>query len=167
MTKEGQESRKGTLYLTHLLFFIYNTIRQFVIATFSPSFSPVDNRSFFGRSRKKVHYFPVSSRSRKELLTMPPLDLKPDFTEKEFRPILDPDLPRIPLLADETGQVILNILVNAAHSIDETLGKGTGQGLAIRHDVIVEKHGGTIAVESLVNVGTTFIIRLPLAKESS
>jgi signal transduction histidine kinase len=41
-------------------------------------------------------------------------------------------------------------------------GKGTGQGLAIAHTVIVEKHGGTIRVESEVGVGTTFIIQIPL-----
>ncbi len=41
-------------------------------------------------------------------------------------------------------------------------GKGTGQGLAIANSVIVEKHGGTISVESEVGRGTTFVIRLPL-----
>jgi signal transduction histidine kinase len=111
------------------------------------------------------------------------------------------------------GQVILNILVNAAHAIGDKLGenpegqkgvitlttrqddkwvelrisdtgagipeeirqrvfdpffttkqvgKGTGQGLAIAHDVITGKHKGTITLESEVGVGTTFIIRLPL-----
>ena len=131
---------------------------------------------------------------------------------------LDPELPNVPLLADEMGQVILNMLVNAAHAIGDKLGKnpegakgtinirtktdkewvelritdsgagmteevssrifdpfyttkqvgkGTGQGLAISHDVIVKKHGGTVSVESVVDVGTTFIIRLPLERESS
>jgi signal transduction histidine kinase len=42
------------------------------------------------------------------------------------------------------------------------VGTGTGQGLAIAHDVVVAKHGGTIDVESELGVGTTFIIRLPL-----
>ena len=42
------------------------------------------------------------------------------------------------------------------------IGRGTGQGLAISHDVIVNKHGGTIDFESEVGKGTTFIIRLPL-----
>ena len=45
------------------------------------------------------------------------------------------------------------------------VGKGTGQGLAIAHSVVVDKHGGTIEVESEVGRGTTFRIRLPLAGE--
>jgi two-component system, NtrC family, sensor kinase len=42
------------------------------------------------------------------------------------------------------------------------VGKGTGQGLAISRDVIVNKHGGRIEVESKMDIGTTFIIDLPL-----
>ena len=42
------------------------------------------------------------------------------------------------------------------------VGKGTGQGLTIARDVVVNKHGGTIHFETEVGVGTTFIIRLPL-----
>jgi signal transduction histidine kinase/DNA-binding NarL/FixJ family response regulator len=42
------------------------------------------------------------------------------------------------------------------------VGKGTGQGLAIAHSVVVEKHGGTISFETETGKGTTFIIRLPL-----
>lgn len=130
----------------------------------------------------------------------------------EIKTDLDPDLPSVPCLSDEMGQVILNIVVNAAHAIGNKLGdnpegekgtitlvtrgdeewvelrisdtgsgipeniqqrifdpffttkmvgKGTGQGLAIVHDVITEKHQGTITLESEVGVGTTFIIRLP------
>lgn len=123
---------------------------------------------------------------------------------------LDPDLPLVNCYPGGINQVLLNIIVNAAHAIMENgtsgekgaisivtagmgdgveirirdtgcgipresiakifdpffttkeVGKGTGQGLAIVHDVIVEKHGGTVDVESEVGVGTTFIIRLPL-----
>lgn len=126
---------------------------------------------------------------------------------------LDPYLPSIPLLADDMGQVILNMLVNASHAIGEKLGanptgtkgsitiitrketdgvelrirdsgtgipeavrprifdpfyttkevgKGTGQGLAIVHDIIIEKHGGTIDFISEPQKGTEFIITLPL-----
>jgi len=41
------------------------------------------------------------------------------------------------------------------------VGKGTGQGLAIAYDIIVDKHNGSITVESEENVGTKFIIQLP------
>lgn len=43
------------------------------------------------------------------------------------------------------------------------VGKGTGQGLAMARSVIVDKHGGTITVDSEVGQGTTFLLRLPLA----
>ena len=42
------------------------------------------------------------------------------------------------------------------------VGQGTGQGLAIAHSVVVQKHGGTIAFETETGCGTTFVIRLPL-----
>ena len=42
------------------------------------------------------------------------------------------------------------------------VGKGTGQGLAIAHNVIVDKHGGTISFDTKAGQGTTFIIRLPI-----
>jgi signal transduction histidine kinase len=41
-------------------------------------------------------------------------------------------------------------------------GVGTGQGLAISHDVVVKKHGGTIAFETEEGKGATFIVRLPI-----
>lgn len=41
------------------------------------------------------------------------------------------------------------------------VGKGTGQGLSITHDIIVEKHGGEVDVDSVLGEGTTFTIRLP------
>ncbi|MBF2084578.1 MAG: HAMP domain-containing histidine kinase [Thermoleptolyngbya sp. C42_A2020_037] len=40
-------------------------------------------------------------------------------------------------------------------------GKGTGLGLAIARQIVVEKHGGTLEVNSQVGQGTEFIIRLP------
>lgn len=42
------------------------------------------------------------------------------------------------------------------------IGKGTGQGLAIAHAVVVDTHGGKLDVESEVGKGTTFTIRIPL-----
>jgi two-component system, sporulation sensor kinase E len=45
-------------------------------------------------------------------------------------------------------------------------GKGTGLGLTVVKGII-EEHGGTIAVESAVDKGTTFWIRLPLDRTES
>ena len=135
-------------------------------------------------------------------------DLKTDFEES---------LPLVPIFRAEFNQVILNMIVNAAHAIAEknkdnqsekgtihirTLhdgdqakicigdtgagipedirhkifdlffttkepGKGTGQGLAISHSVIVKKHNGTLTLESQEGEGTTFIIGLPLETETT
>jgi len=41
------------------------------------------------------------------------------------------------------------------------IGKGTGLGLAIAHQIVTEKHLGTLTVESQVGQGTEFEIRLP------
>ncbi|MDP3479280.1 MAG: ATP-binding protein [Desulfoprunum sp.] len=124
---------------------------------------------------------------------------------------LEPNLPQVFCLADEIGQVFLNILVNASHAItsknkDSTekgritisthqlpehveiciedtgggipedirarvfdpffttkpVGMGTGQGLAIAHDVIEKKHNGFISFTSEKGKGTVFTIHLPL-----
>ena len=124
----------------------------------------------------------------------------------------EPTLPLVPCLPGDFNQVILNIIVNAAHAITDVVeagsegkgtitissrrqgdsveiriadtgtgipeeicakifdpffttkevGKGTGQGLAISHSVIVEKHHGSISFETELGKGTTFIIRLPI-----
>jgi signal transduction histidine kinase len=120
-----------------------------------------------------------------------------------------PGLAPVPLLRDEFNQVLLNLVINAAHAVAERhadgpasgritlsardvadgveirvsdngigipqavrhrifepffttkpLGKGTGQGLAIAWNVVVEQHGGTLTVESEPGVGTAFVIRL-------
>src|SRR5208337_4916132 len=47
------------------------------------------------------------------------------------------------------------------------VGKGTGQGLAISHSVVVDKHGGTITFDSEVGKGTSFVIRLPFNQNGS
>jgi PAS domain S-box-containing protein len=51
------------------------------------------------------------------------------------------------------------------------VGRGTGQGLAITHSILVDKHGGDISVRSRLGVGTEFTLKLPIggreARESA
>ena len=42
------------------------------------------------------------------------------------------------------------------------LGKGTGLGLSISHQIVVNKHGGILRCESVLNKGTEFWIEIPL-----
>ena len=42
------------------------------------------------------------------------------------------------------------------------VGKGTGLGLAIARQIVVEKHGGKLAVSSTLGQGTEFTIQIPL-----
>jgi PAS domain S-box-containing protein len=135
----------------------------------------------------------------------------------EMETDFDASLPLVPCLPGELNQVILNLIINAAHAIADVIaenstekglikvstrlkenwaeiqisdsgpgipeeirhrifdpffttkevGKGTGQGLAISHTVIVEKHGGTLNLETQEGKGTTFSIYLPLIDKSS
>ncbi|MDR3641781.1 MAG: PAS domain-containing protein [Humidesulfovibrio sp.] len=124
---------------------------------------------------------------------------------------LAPGLPPVVSLPGDLNQVFLNIIVNAAHSINDVVhgtqtkgritvstrldggmveiaisdtgtgippdvrgrifnpffttkevGKGTGQGLAIAYDIVVNKHGGTLSFETEMGKGSTFFIRLPV-----
>lgn len=45
------------------------------------------------------------------------------------------------------------------------MGHGTGLGMAITRDIIVNKHSGTVDFESTENVGTTFKLTLPISKK--
>ncbi|MEG3988356.1 ATP-binding protein [Microcoleus sp. S28C3] len=47
----------------------------------------------------------------------------------------------------------------------KAVGKGTGLGLAIARQIIVEKHGGSLNVNSIMGTGTEFIITLPTKSE--
>ncbi|MCC9645059.1 PAS domain S-box protein [Rhodopirellula sp. JC740] len=47
------------------------------------------------------------------------------------------------------------------------VGKGTGQGLAIAYDVVVNQHHGSIQVDSTPSQGTCFTVRLPTNQETS
>jgi len=47
------------------------------------------------------------------------------------------------------------------------VGVGTGQGLAIAHNVIVKSHSGQIWFDSKQGQGTTFYIKLPMTQPAS
>ncbi|MES9853259.1 MAG: ATP-binding protein [Candidatus Thiodiazotropha sp. L084R] len=125
---------------------------------------------------------------------------------------LDPALPQVSCIPGPINEVILNIIVNAAHAIADKVGesnvmgnitistgtddnwaviqikdsgsgipeearnhvfdpffttkdvgKGTGQGLSLSHKIIVDQHDGELTFKTEMGVGTTFIIKLPLA----
>ncbi len=42
------------------------------------------------------------------------------------------------------------------------VGKGSGQGLAIAHSVVTDKHRGALSFETKIGEGTTFIVRVPV-----
>ena len=41
------------------------------------------------------------------------------------------------------------------------VGQGTGQGLSMAYNVVVENHGGNIYFDTEVEKGTTFVVELP------
>ena len=47
------------------------------------------------------------------------------------------------------------------------VGKGTGQGLALALNIIVEKHGGALTLESAPDGGAAFVVTLPLTGETA
>ncbi|MEM8946926.1 MAG: PAS domain S-box protein [Planctomycetota bacterium] len=65
----------------------------------------------------------------------------------------------------DSGNGIPDAIVNRIFDpffTTKDVGVGSGQGLAIARSVVVEKHSGTLEVETAVGEGTTFIIQLPL-----
>jgi signal transduction histidine kinase len=47
----------------------------------------------------------------------------------------------------------------------KAVGKGTGLGLAIARQIMVDKHGGAIEVNSQLGTGTEFVLTLPLSEK--
>ena len=124
---------------------------------------------------------------------------------------IDESLPAITGHEGALNQVVLNLIVNAAHAIQykgpemgtitlrtrhdgesvrlevedsgtgisenirdqifepffttKDVGRGTGQGLTLVHDIVVNKHGGWIGLDSSVGIGTTVIVKLPITKQ--
>ncbi|NES02353.1 MAG: hybrid sensor histidine kinase/response regulator [Okeania sp. SIO2F4] len=48
----------------------------------------------------------------------------------------------------------------------KSVGKGTGLGLAIAHQIVVEKHNGSLNVNSQVGEGTEFTIEIPIVENT-
>jgi chemotaxis family two-component system sensor kinase Cph1 len=46
------------------------------------------------------------------------------------------------------------------------IGKGTGMGLAISYQIVVEKHGGYLTCQSQLGEGTEFMVEIPLRQKS-
>lgn len=121
-----------------------------------------------------------------------------------FVPDLE-DLPPVECFPALLGQVLLNLVVNAAQAIEgegtvtvrtraereqihisvtdtghgirpedrgkifragfttKPIGEGTGIGLALSREIVVDTHGGAIDFESELGKGTTFHVRIPIA----
>ncbi|MEO1124992.1 MAG: ATP-binding protein [Cyanobacteria bacterium J06639_16] len=47
----------------------------------------------------------------------------------------------------------------------KVVGKGTGMGMSISHQIVTEKHGGKLHCESSANIGTKFIIQIPVLQQ--
>ncbi|MHC5738204.1 trifunctional serine/threonine-protein kinase/ATP-binding protein/sensor histidine kinase [Nostoc sp.] len=60
-------------------------------------------------------------------------------------------------MSDEVKQKIFEHLFTT-----KSVGKGTGLGLAIARQIIVEKHSGTLEVNSVQGEGTEFVIQIPI-----
>ncbi len=58
---------------------------------------------------------------------------------------LDPDLPQVPCLVDQFNQVILNLLINAAHAIQDAVAADGGQGKG-RITVTTRRKGDSVQI---------------------
>jgi signal transduction histidine kinase len=69
-------------------------------------------------------------------------------------------------LADTGGGIPENVQSRVFEPFFTTkaVGRGTGQGLSIAHNVIVKGHGGKIHFETVMDRGTTFYVRLPMRR---
>ena len=45
------------------------------------------------------------------------------------------------------------------------VGKGTGMGMSISHQIITEKHGGNLKFSSSPGAGTEFMIQIPIRQQ--
>ena len=79
------------------------------------------------------------------------------------------------VLSESQNQVVIRIKDNGvgmSNSVKENIfnhlfttksvGQGTGLGLSIAHQIVVEKHGGTLTVNSSLGQGSEFVISIPV-----
>ena len=79
------------------------------------------------------------------------------------------------VLSESQNQVLIRIKDNGvgmSNSVKENIfnhlfttksvGQGTGLGLSIAHQIVVEKHGGTLLVNSCSGQGSEFVISIPV-----
>ena len=81
-----------------------------------------------------------------------------------------PDSLRVGIYISDNGKGMSKELCSKIFKQQFTtkaVGKGTGLGLAIAHQVVVEKHGGSLEVQSELEQGTEFIIRLPIESQDA
>lgn len=106
------------------------------------------------------------------------IDTLEELTQKRTSESIAVNLARIEIrtcLDDSKKQISIHIQDNGMGMSDETkqrvfdhsfttkaVGKGTRLGLAIAHQIIVEKHGGAIDINSILGMGTEFVITLPV-----
>ncbi|MEG4841746.1 AAA family ATPase [Microcoleus sp. B9-D4] len=78
-------------------------------------------------------------------------------------------------LSEDNNQVLIRIKDNGVGMSAEVkenifnhlfttkcVGQGTGLGLSIAHQIVVEKHGGTLVVNSCLGQGSEFVISIPV-----
>ncbi len=64
---------------------------------------------------------------------------------------LDPDLPMVPCLADEIGQVLLNMIVNAVHAIEDKIGNKKGE---VKGKITIKtRHNNDFAIIKISDTG--------------
>ena len=81
------------------------------------------------------------------------ISIATDFDDQWVRCRIKDDGPG---MSEEVKEKIFNPFFTT-----KAVGTGTGLGLYISYDIIVNKHGGELQVESAPGRGTTFIIKLP------
>lgn len=73
--------------------------------------------------------------------------------------------PIVRITISDTGKGIPRSIIHKVFDhffTTKEVGKGTGQGLTIAHDIIVNKHHGSIEVNSVEGKGATFVVTLPV-----